>query len=490
MSIYIDNSLKNKKEKFIPIQDMQVGIYVCGPTVYEDPHIGHVRSSLIFEVIRRYFEFKGYEMKFVKNITDIDDKIIKAARKIKSDENITTKVRKIAQRYEDRYHKHMEMLGIKRADIEPRATEHIDEMITMIEDIIDAGFGYVSEGNVYFSVKKYNAKYGELSGQSIEKLSRQERLHAEESKKDPLDFALWKKAKKDEPCWESPWGEGRPGWHIECSVMSTKYLGKDFDIHCGGIDLLFPHHENEIAQSKSIGGEFAHYWIHNGLLSINGEKMSKSLGNFITVEDVLEKHTPDALNLLFLSTHYSKPLDFAWDKLEEAEKSAERFRILLQNINALLKNEVEDDLEIHQELKGERKKFNKDIGEVTVAFNKAMDDDFNTALALSKMFELVSYTNKFLEKQKFSELDKKLIFQAKKKLKNMGDVLCLLNFSEVPEMEELSGELINVLIEVRELAREKKLFNFSDEIRKRLSNLGIILEDTKEGTKYRFSGKK
>lgn len=487
MSIYINNTLKNKKEEFKPIRKGEVGIYVCGPTVYDEPHIGHVRSSLIFEVIRRYFEFKGFRVKFVKNITDIDDKIIKAAKKLESEGNIETNVKKIAQKYEDKYHEHMSMLGIRRADVEPRATEHIEDMIKMIEEIIDAGFGYVSDGNVYFSVRKYNSEYGELSGQNIEKIGDQRRLHADEAKKDALDFALWKKAKSEEPSWDSPWSEGRPGWHIECSVMSSKYLGKDFDIHCGGIDLVFPHHENEIAQAKATGGEFAHYWIHNGLLSINGEKMSKSLGNFITVEDVLDKYSSDTLNILFLSTHYSKPLNFTWDKLKEAEKSAERFSILLQNIDLILKDE--ENLEITQELTGDRKKFFRTIKNCKEDFNDAMDDDFNTALALSKMFDLVSATNKFLENKEFSQLDKKLIYQTKKELEVMGNVLCLFDSSEMPERDEIVNNLIELLVEVRESARGKKLFDFSDKIRDELSKLGIILEDTSEGTKYRFSHK-
>lgn len=486
MDIYINNTLESKKEKFKPIQENKVGIYVCGPTVYDEPHIGHVRSSLIFEVIRRYFEFEGFKVKFVKNITDIDDKIIKAAREIEGEEDITTKVRRVAQKYEKKYHEHMEMLGIQRADIEPKATEHIDDMITMIEEIIDTGLGYVSDGNVYFSVREYNSTYGELSGQSLEKIGEQKRLH-DEYKRDPLDFALWKKAKNNEPSWESPWGRGRPGWHIECSVMSTKYLGKDFDIHCGGVDLVFPHHENEIAQAKAIGGEFAHYWVHNGLLSINGEKMSKSLGNFITVEDVLKKNSSDALNILFLSTHYSKPLDFTWDKLEEAEKSAERIRILFQNINAVLKNE--ENLKIKQELKGERKKFSQKINESKKDFEKAMNDDFNTALALSKIFELVNTTNKFLEKENFSKLDKKLIYQAKKELKEMSHVLCLFESTRTVEKNEMVDDLVDILVEVRETARERKLFDLSDAIREKLSSLGIVLEDTKKGTKYRFSHK-
>jgi len=490
MSIYINNTITGKKEKFTPIKEGKVGIYVCGPTVYDNPHIGHVRSSLMFEVIRRYFEFRGYRVKFIKNITDIDDKVIQTAMKIKDgDTNIMQKVKKIARKYEEVYHQHMSLLGIQRADIEPRATEHINEMINMIRDIIKQGYGYEVDGSVYFSVRECST-YGELSGQSIEKIGKQKRLYANENKKDALDFALWKKSTEDEPGWESPWGRGRPGWHIECSVMSIKYLGEKFDIHCGGRDLIFPHHENEIAQAKAIGSDFANYWIHNGLLSIGGEKMSKSLGNFVTVVDVLKKYTPEALNLLFLTTHYSNPLDFTWDKLEGAEKSAERFRILFNKLKSLLSNTKEDKLQLDERrLDKISQGFKQNLERLFREFNKAMDDDFNTALALSKMFDIVNNTNKFLDKKNkdLKYQDKKLLLEAKNNLQQMNSILCIFSKAEgIKAEDELGDKLLNLLIQVRETARKEKLFNFADEIREKLKIIGVILEDTEEGTKYRI----
>jgi len=481
MSIHINNTLTGRKEEFIPIKDSNVGIYVCGPTVYDEPHIGHVRSSLIFEVIRRYFGCSGYKVTYIKNITDVDDKIINVALGDEdSTKDIASKVKEIALLYEEKYHDHMKLLGINRADIEPRATEHIDDMIKMIEGIIEKGYAYESRGNVYFSVKKYN-QYGSLSGQSIENIGKEKRLDSDESKKDSLDFALWKKSKDNEPGWQSPWGVGRPGWHIECSAMSTKYLGNEFDIHCGGRDLIFPHHENEIAQTKAYGGDFAHYWIHNGLLTINSEKMSKSLGNFITVKDALEKHSPDAINILFLSTHYSNPLDFTWERLDEAEKSAERFRILFKRIKPFIEDAPSKD---------NNSILDKHIKAAFLDFKKAMDDDFNTALALSKMFDLVNFINKFLDNKNkdISPGDKALLVDAEDKLRQMGSTLCLFNEDEDMNLsDELVKGLIDTLIKVRNIARGEKLFNISDEIRDDLSKLGVVLEDTDQGTEYRIT---
>ncbi len=492
MSIYISNTLNNKKEEFVSIEKNKVGIYVCGPTVYDEPHIGHVRSSLVFEVMRRYFEFSGYEVKYVKNITDVDDKIIDAAAKIENNsKDIKVKVKEIAEKYEKMYHQHMGFLGIKRADVEPKATEHINDMIDMIEEIIKRGYAYESGGNIYFSVRKLK-DYGKLSGQDIESLGQQSRLKEDRNKKDKLDFALWKKVSEHEPYWDSPWGKGRPGWHIECSVMSTKYLGAKFDIHCGGRDLIFPHHENEIAQAEAAGKDFANYWMHNGLLTIDGEKMSKSLGNFITIKNVMKKYSSDALDILFLSTHYSKPLDFTWDKLEDSEKAAERLRILISKLKDICKGINNSNESERKMLEGSAKELKQQFELVVSEFRKAMDDDFNTAVALSKVFDLVSYTNKFLDsKEKSLSLsEKKLLLEIKNKLKELGNILCLFNEAENKKLKGIETELLDILIDIRNIARDKKLFDFADIIRGKLKDIGVILEDTEAGTKYRITYKK
>src|SRR3989338_2349450 len=326
MAIKIYNTLTRKKEEFKPIKDGQVGMYVCGPTVYDVPHIGHARSAYVFDVIRRYFAYKGYKVEFVRNVTDVDEKIISKAKEEFKAEDLNSAVKKVSDKYLNVYHGCMEKLGIMRPDKEPKATEYIDKMRDFIKILIERGTAYVSGGDVYFDVRKASG-YGKLSNQSFDMLESGARVAPGENKKDPLDFALWKSAKEGEPSWQSPWGNGRPGWHIECSVMSSDILGDEFDIHGGGIDLIFPHHENEAAQSQGAGKKFARYWLHNGLLTINKEKMAKSLGNFITIEDILAKYPADVLKVLFLQTHYSHPVDFSWEKMEEEKKAWERFDI-------------------------------------------------------------------------------------------------------------------------------------------------------------------
>lgn len=376
MNIKIYNTLTRNKEEFKPIKKGKVGIYVCGPTVYDDPHIGHVRSAYVFDVIRRYFMYKGYKVKFVRNVTDVDDKIINKARSELKGEDLNKAVEKVSAKYLKSYHKYMDALGIMRPDKEPKATEYIKKMKDFITVLIERGIAYESAGDVYFDVRKAN-DYGRLSNQGLEMLEAGARVSPGENKKDPLDFALWKKAKEGELSWPSPWGAGRPGWHIECSVMSSDILGDEFDIHGGGIDLIFPHHENEIAQSEGAGKKFARTWIHNGLLTINKEKMAKSLGNFVTVEEILNKYSADVLKILFLQAHYSKPVDFSWDRMEEAKKTKERFDILFDK----LKNAND-------------KKEHAGIGDFRKKFEEAMDDDFNTAEALAVLFDLVTHINK------------------------------------------------------------------------------------------------
>lgn len=480
MSIYINNTLSRKKEKFVPCVKKKVKIYVCGPTVYDVPHIGHVRSAIVFEVVRRFFEFKGYKVNFIKNITDIDDKIIKAA----SEKGSISETSKIAKQYEEEYHKHMALAGVRPADKEPRVTEHIQDIIKCVKKIIDAGYGYESDGSVYFSVKKLS-DYGMLSGQNMDKVGRRCRIEKEKDKKNSFDFVLWKKSKKGEPSWKSPWGIGRPGWHIECTAMSMKYFGKEFDIHGGGIDLVFPHHENEIAQAKALGGKFAKYWMHNGLISINGEKMSKSLGNYITITDVLKKNSADALNILFLSAHYSSPIDFTWEKLNECEKASERISILKDKINLLLKDFQKNKVKYSKN----QEKFKDSVKNIFREFVKSLEDDFNTAAAMSKIFDLINQTNKFISsKKKLQDSDKCMIMESKQKIDVMTHILCISGNSFKKEFENKDRqEILKILISIRESARKQKAFNLADEIREKLKDIGINLEDTPEGTKYRMT---
>lgn len=473
MAIKIFNTLTGKKEVFRPIKKGKVGIYVCGPTVYDEPHIGHLRSAYIFEVIRRYFIYCGYKVKFVKNVTDIDDKIIEKARQefcspVTSHQSpvmdLKEKVKEVAERYLKSYHQAMEAFGINPPDAEPKATEHIPEMLKIIEGLIKKGFAYEKNGDVYFRVRKFS-QYGKLSHQSIEELISGVRVEPTETKEDFLDFALWKKAKENEPSWKTLWGEGRPGWHIECSAMSMKYLGRNFDIHGGGKDLIFPHHENEIAQSEAFTGKrFANYWIHNGLLTINGEKMAKSLGNFISVVEILKKYHPEVLKIFFLSTHYSHPIDFSYEKMEEAKKARERFYIFLDKV---------------KDQKSKIRNYSLKVEKFRQGFIKAMDDDFNTPSALAVLFDLVNFGNKNLDR-------KKVLSEIKKLLLDLGRIFGLFERKEKEGSDTLVENLMNLIIEIRQTLREKKEFFLSDKIREELKRTGIILEDGKEKTTWRI----
>ncbi|PIW68609.1 MAG: cysteine--tRNA ligase [Candidatus Omnitrophica bacterium CG12_big_fil_rev_8_21_14_0_65_42_8] len=451
MKIY--NTLTRKKEEFKPIKDGEIGMYVCGPTVYDEPHIGHARSAYVFDVIRRYFIYKGYKVRFVRNITDVDDKIINKAKKEFKGEDLNIAVKNVSDKYLKVYHDYMEKLGIMQPDAEPKATEYINKMVDFIKVLILNGTAYYTGGDVYFDVRKTN-EYGKLSNQSFEMLESGARIAPGENKKDPLDFALWKSAKEGEPSWDSPWGKGRPGWHIECSVMSSDVLGDEFDIHGGGIDLVFPHHENEIAQSEGAGKKFAHCWIHNGLLTINKEKMAKSLGNFITIEDILSKYPADVLKILFLQAHYSHPVDFSWEKMIEAKKAWERFNILFDKLNRDRGN----------------KSAQKEINAFKERFEKAMDDDFNTAEALAVLFDLVTYMNR-----NFPES-----YCAKNILIELGGVFGL--FEHVcSDVDASKKSEIENIVNLRNAARKNRDFEEADSIRKKLEEKGIILEDAKDG---------
>jgi len=458
MTIRITNSLTKKKEEFNHPKDQPVTMYACGVTVYDRCHIGHARSLYVFDVIRRYLESPwggGYQVHFVRNITDVDDKIIARANetgrdwKDVVDENIRL------------YHEDMKALGITPTNPEPRATENIPGMIAHIEGLIKNGTAYASGGNVYFDVRKFKT-YGKLSGQSVEHMLDAVRIDKDEDKRDPLDFALWKKSREGEPFWDSPWGKGRPGWHIECSCMSMKHLGTPtLDIHAGGRDLIFPHHENEIAQSEALTGKpFAKLWIHHGLLTINGQKMAKSLGNFITIEDVLKKYSANALKLLFLQSHYGSPVDFTWEKMEEANKNLETIDIFLQKLRKLNRKSV--------------KEFLADRNKEFIA---GMDDDFNTPKSLAALFDTIREGNRLMEKGDAGTLHE---------LENMkADLDAILDVLGITFAETALPPEAKKLLNARGEARKNKDFKKSDELRDQLKTHGVLVEDTKDGQTWR-----
>jgi cysteinyl-tRNA synthetase len=468
MKIY--NSLTRKKEEFLPIHEGRVGMYVCGPTVYDEPHIGHARSAYIFDCIRRYLEYKGYKVKFVRNVTDVDDKIIEKAKKVTSQKSQVTGLveaaKNISKKYLDSYHDDMDLLGIRKPDAEPKATEYIPKMIKFIELLIERGAAYAADGDVYFDIKKAK-DYGKLSNQNLEKMEVGARIAPGERKKDPIDFALWKTAKEGEPSWPSPWGSGRPGWHIECSVMSSDILGDEFDIHGGGIDLIFPHHENEIAQSEGAGKKFARYWIHNGLLTINSEKMAKSLGNFISIKDFIAAYKdPDYLKLLFLNTHYKHPVDYTKEKIEEMKAQKERFLILMNAIDRKLSAAGAQP----------SAKKNEKIEKIEEEFILAMDDDFNMPQGLAVLFELVSIANKNIGDPNFLNAAKELLME-------LSGIFGL-DLKKKNGLKDLPTR-VTALIDKRNKARKSGDFKEADSIRKELEGDGIILEDTKDGTIWR-----
>jgi len=453
MPIYIYNSLTRKKEEFVPLKPPRVNIYTCGITVYDESHIGHARSLYIFDVIRRYLKYRGFKVNFVRNITDIDDKIINRANELKID------WQELVKKYIDRYYEDLKALGIERGDFEPRATENIKDMVKHIQGLIDESLAYESGGDVYFNVRKFPG-YGRLSGQSIDQMEKGVRIEPSEKKKDPLDFALWKKSKPGEPSWKSPWGEGRPGWHIECSVMSQKFLKTDtLDIHAGGRDLIFPHHENEIAQAEALTGKpFAKYWIHHGLLTINGQKMAKSLGNFVTIKDFMAKYKDaDLLKLFFLSAHYSHPIDYTEERIEEAKQALERILILVHKLTAH-----------SSQLTGKKV---KEIEEIKAKFIEAMDDDFNTPQGLACIFELVNLANKNIDNSAF-------VLNAKN---TISELLGIFGISLKKAKTTDDSVEIEAKISERNQARKDNNYELADQIRKELKAKGIILEDTKDG---------
>lgn len=466
MKIY--NTLTKKKEEFIPIEEGKVRMYVCGPTVYNLIHIGNARPMIVFDTVRRYMEYKGLDVNYVTNFTDVDDKIIKKA----IEEGVSSS--EISERYIAECKKDMEALNVMPATKHPLATEEIDGMLEMIQSLIDKGYAYNAGGTVYFRTKKFD-EYGKLSKKNLDDLQaghREIKVVGEESKEDPLDFVLWKPKKEGEPSWDSVWSAGRPGWHIECSVMSRKYLGEEIDIHAGGEDLVFPHHENEIAQSEACNGkEFAKYWMHNAFLNIDNKKMSKSLGNFFTVRDISEKYDLQVLRFFMLSAHYRSPLNFSADLMEASKNALERIITAMDNIRESIK--VSED----SSMKEDEKNLLKEIDFLSAKYEAAMDDDFNTADAISAVFELVKVANTSVSK----ESSKEYISYIKNKLDTFLNILGIISERKA----EILDEEIEALIEERQQARKNKDFKRSDEIRDGLLAKGIILEDTREGVKWK-----
>ena len=466
MKIY--NTMSKRKEEFVPLEEGKVKMYVCGPTVYNFIHIGNARPMIVFDTVRRYFEYKGYDVNFVSNFTDVDDKIIKKA----IEEGVTAD--EISKRYIAECKKDMEAMNIKPATKNPLATEEICGMVDMIQTLIDKGYAYEKNGTVYYRTRKFK-EYGKLSHKNLDDLQSGGRtllVTGEDEKEDPLDFVLWKPKKEGEPAWESPWSEGRPGWHIECSEMSKKYLGEQIDIHAGGEDLIFPHHENEIAQSEAANGkEFAKYWMHNGFLNIDNRKMSKSLGNFFTVREISEKYDLQVLRFFMLSAHYRSPLNFSADLMESARTSLERILTAADNLRFLSKNAEEG------RITEEEKALLDKADEYVQGFERAMDDDFNTADAIASVFELVKYINTTADGNRSKEyLDTlyDILFK-------LTDVLGII----IDKKEEMLDEEIEAMIEKRQAARKERNFALADQIRDELLAKGIILEDTREGVKWK-----
>ncbi len=473
MTLRVFNTLTKRKEEFVPVEKGKVGMYVCGPTVYDYIHIGNARSFVAFDVIRRYLEYKGYKVTYISNLTDVDDKTIRRAKETR------ISLQQLGEKYSDAYFNDLTKLGIKKPNINPRATQHIEEIINLIQTLIDKEYAYVVDGNVYYDISKFE-DYGKLSGNKAEALEAGARIEVDPHKRNPADFALWKMRKPGEPAWNSPWGKGRPGWHIECSVMSMKYLGETLDIHAGGKDLIFPHHENEIAQSEAATGKpFAKYWLHNEWLTVNGEKMSKSLGNFITAHEAIEKYGSQVVRLFLVSVHYRSPIDFNDRSLKQAERNLEKLLNAMEKFDALRE--------------GERKRAGGEellekVEKIRQKFEEAMDDDFNTALAVSALFSLTREINRYVKDhvEIRAEVKKKIMRIAKRLVE---DVLGIKMERRKPETDKLVENLMNLIIDIRRQMREREDWKTTDEIRAKLRALGLVLEDTPEGTEWKIKRK-
>lgn len=466
MGIQIYNTLTRKKEPFETIEPGKVRMYVCGPTVYHKAHVGHAMSALVFDVIRRYLEYRGYQVRHVMNFTDVDDKIIVRANQLKVDPFV------LAEGYIREFEQNLEDLNILPATANPRATHEIDHIIAMIEGLIEQGFAYQAGGDVYFRVQS-DGDYGKLSGRRLDDMQAGARIGVDERKEHPMDFALWKASKEGEPSWPSPWGAGRPGWHIECSAMSLNHLGEQLDIHGGGNDLIFPHHENEIAQSESLTGKpFVRYWVHNGMLQLGGEKMSKSLGNLVTIEEFLAAHSAEALRFLVLNSAYRNPLTFTDEVIAQAERALDRLRSALRPALPGAKNADNDTLNA----------LCRQAEDTRAAFIAAMDDDFNSAGALGRLFDLVRAINQARD----SGATNVQLQPAQDTLRELTGVLGL-TLAVAEKGQQAAEPFVDLLVELRTEVRKQKMWALSDMIRDRLNSMGVILEDSREGTTWRWA---
>jgi cysteinyl-tRNA synthetase len=487
MSLKIFNTQTRKKEEFHPLREGKIGIYVCGITAYDVCHVGHARSAVVFDVITRYLRYRGFDVTYVKNFTDVDDKIIEKAQREKRS------IAEISERYIREHDEDMNALGVARPTATPRATEHIEGMIRLVATLIEKGMAYAVDGDVYYAVDKFPG-YGKLSGRDLGEMLAGARIDVNEKKRNPYDFSLWKASKEGEPWWESPWGHGRPGWHLECSVMSQKYLGNTFDIHGGGEDLVFPHHENEIAQSEGATGQpLARFWVHNGFVRVNSEKMSKSLGNFFTIQDILKQYHPEVLRLFLLTSHYRSPVDFSDAALSEARQGMDRFYSTLKTIQDLLLSAEREGSDVPGESPGKDREIDLQLQTLRERFNEAMDDDFNTARAIGCLFDTVRLLNTSLAGKR-AGVSAVTLRSAEKRLSETGAVLGL--FRDDPDLylrsdrereatkRGLVVSEIEALITERWSAREAKEWQRADEIRKSLDSRGVVLKDSPTATTW------
>ncbi len=479
MALKIYNTLTRHKEEFVPREPGKVGMYVCGPTVYDYFHIGNARPFILFDVFRRYLQYRGYQVRFVMNLTDIDDKIINRANEL------GVEARAVALKFTQAFFEDIQKLGVFPADVYPKATEHIPQIIQLIATLVDKGVAYVAEGDVLFDISKFEG-YAKLSGKKLDELDAGHRVAVGGSKHNPVDFVLWKRAKPGEPWWESPWGKGRPGWHIECSAMSMTYLGESFDIHAGGLDLIFPHHENEIAQSEGATGKpFVRYWMHNGFLDIEGEKMSKSLGNFKTARDVLQKFPSAAVRLFFVMKHYRGPIDFSLESLQSALKARERLSLAYQQLQRRLESVQVVALPekfSHEELQN----FANAISTARQDFINALDDDFNTAQGMAVVFDFVREVNRWTERAKSSAEELSVLFEAKKLFDEWNAVTGVIEQGSAEVDQGRFEAVMKIVLDLRQALRAEKNFKLTDQIRDRLKTSGIIIEDGAEGSRWRL----
>ncbi len=480
MSLNIYNSLTKRKEEFKPLEDGHVRMYNCGPTVYDYFHIGNARNFITAETVCRYLEHKGYKVTFVQNVTDIEDKIIAKANEL------GVQPSEVAEKFTKAYFEDLKKFRTRMPDINPKATEHIEDIVQFVQKLVEKGIAYEADGDVYYEIAKFK-DYGKLSGQKVEDTLAGARVEVNKRKRHPADFDLWKASKPGEPGWDSPWGRGRPGWHIECSVMSSKYLGETFDIHIGGNDLLFPHHENEIAQSEALTGKpFACYWIHNGMLQMSGDKMSKSLGNIKPVRDLLEDYDADVIRFYLLSAHYRGPLELKDDSLDEAKSALQRIQNCVDLVNRV--GTTETDL-VAAQLSDAERELNDNIDTAAEKFEESMDDDFNTSGAVGAIFDLVASANKFVaEHEELSDQGRAVLGRVGSTVTDLCQILGIQMVGEAmpAEDESLVSDLLELFIQIRHDARERKDWATADKVRDGLSDLGIKLEDTRDGTIWKI----